>query len=89
MDVSLDRETEKLVQSEIASGRFQTADALIRTALKHFLIARELGEEYTAQEIEEKIANGMAQLDRGESVDGEEFFARLRVRGEELRQKHG
>ena len=59
---------------------------MIGTAVRHFLIAREF-EEYTSQEIEEKIARGLSQLDCGEGVDGEEFFEKLRARGEELRRQ--
>ena len=43
-------------------------------------------EEYTSQEIDEKISRGLAQLERGEAIDGDEFFERLRLRGEDLRR---
>ena len=85
MNVALDPETERLVQAELQSGRFQDASALIGTALKHFLIAREFGEEYTREEIEAKIERGLSQLERGEGVDGDEFFEKLQLHGEELR----
>jgi antitoxin ParD1/3/4 len=84
MEVKLDAETEKLVQKEIETGRFSDATALVGTALQHYLIAREFGEEYTRAEIEEKIARGLAQLDGGQGLDGEEFFERLRKRGQDL-----
>ena len=87
MNVRLDSETEKLVEEEVRSGKFQDATALVGAAVKHFLIARELGEEYTRQEIEEKIARGLTQLDRGEGLDGDEVFENLRVRGEELQRQ--
>jgi len=89
MNIALDPETEKLVQAELQSGRFQDAAALIGTALKHFLIAREFGEEYTRDEVEAKIARGLSQLERGEGVEGDQFFEKLLRRGEELRrQRH-
>ena len=47
----------------------------------------EYGQEYTREEVEEKIAWGLAQLERGEGVDGEEFFEQLRKRGQELRAR--
>ena len=47
----------------------------------------EYGQEYTREEVEEKIARGLAQLERGEGVDGEEFFEQLRKRGQELRAR--
>jgi len=89
MEVALDHETEKLIQAEIDSGRFPDATSLVGAALRHYLIAREFGEEYTRQEIEEKIARGISQLDRGEGVDGDEFFEKLRLRGEEIRRQRG
>lgn len=89
MNVMLDRGTEELIQKEIESGRFHDPNDLIGVALKHFLIARELGEEYTQQEIDEKISRGIHQLQRGEGLDGDEFFEKLRVRGEELRRLRG
>jgi hypothetical protein len=50
-------------------------------------IAREFGEEYTREEVEAKIGRGLSQLERGEGVDGDEFFEKLRRRGEELRRE--
>jgi hypothetical protein len=46
--------------------------------------AYEDGLEYTRQQIEEKIARGLSQLGRGESLDGDGVFEKLRVRGEDL-----
>jgi predicted transcriptional regulator len=72
-----------------ARRAYEEGDAatLVGAAVKHFLIAREFGEEYTREEIEEKIARGLSQLDRGEGLDGDEVFEKLRVRGEELRRQ--
>ncbi|HZV88531.1 MAG TPA: hypothetical protein VFF95_13360 [Candidatus Binatus sp.] len=84
MEVKLDAETEKLVRKEIETGRFADAGELVGTALQHYLIAREFGEEYTRAEIEGKIARGLAQLDQGQGIDGEEFFEQLRKRGQDL-----
>jgi predicted transcriptional regulator len=44
-------------------------------------------EECTREEIEEKIARGLAQLENGESVDGEEFFEQLRQRSIRRRER--
>jgi len=85
MDVRLDAKTETLVKKELDTGRFPDAAALVSTALQHYLIAREFGEEYTREEIESKIARGLAQLDEGKGIDGEELFEELRHRGENLR----
>lgn len=78
MDLKLDAEIEKLVKKELDTGRFPDASALVTTALRHYFIAREFGEEYTREEIERKIDRGLTQLDAGEGIDGEEFFEQLR-----------
>ena len=75
MDIKLDASTEKLIAKELKAGRFPDATALVETALRHYFIAREFGEEYAREEIDEKIARGLRQLDEGKSIDGEQFFA--------------
>jgi hypothetical protein len=87
MEVKLEGETEKLVQKEIETGRFPDPATLVGVAVQHYLIAREFGEEYTREEIETKIARGLAQLESGQSVDGKQFFEQLKRRGEELRAR--
>jgi Arc/MetJ-type ribon-helix-helix transcriptional regulator len=89
MDVKLDAETEGLVKKELDTGRFPDAAALVSTALQHYLIAREFGEEYTRDEIDSKIARGLAQLKDGKSIDGEEFFEELRRHRENLKSRLG
>jgi hypothetical protein len=84
MDIKLDAETEKLIQRELETGRFSDATALVGKALQHYLIALEFGEEYTREEIDHKIARGLAQLEEKKGLDGEEFVERLRRRGEDL-----
>ena len=84
MQVKLDAETEKLVKREVETGRFPDAAAVLETALQHYLMAREFGEEYTREEIEGKITRGLAQLDAGQGVDGEEFFEQLKKRAQDL-----
>jgi len=77
MNVELGPEIERLIAKEVQSGRSPSANEFISRAVKHFVIARELGEEYTLEEIEAKIARGLASLDRGEGVDGEQFLGTL------------
>jgi Arc/MetJ-type ribon-helix-helix transcriptional regulator len=85
VELKLDPKTESLVMKEVTAGRFPDAATLVSTALQHYLIAREFGEEYTREEIDNKIDTGLAQLQDGKGIDGEEFFERLRRRGEILK----
>jgi len=50
------------------------------------VIARDFGEIYTAEEIDAKITARHRQIERGETVDGDEVFARLRAKTAELRR---
>jgi antitoxin ParD1/3/4 len=87
MNVTLKPELEKLIEDDVKSGRSTDPDEFLNKAVYHYVVARDLGEEYSREEIEEKIARGLAQVERGETVDGDEFFEQLRLRGEELRRK--
>lgn len=77
MSVDLDQEIERLIAEEVQTGRSPNAKAFISRAVKHFVIAREFGEEYLPEEIEAKIDRGIASLERGEGVDGEQFLDAL------------
>ncbi len=87
MDVTLKPELEKLIEDEVKSGRSPDPNEFLNKAVYHYVLARDLGEEYTLEEIDEKIARGLAQVERGETVDGGEFFEQLRLHGEGLRRK--
>jgi Arc/MetJ-type ribon-helix-helix transcriptional regulator len=76
MKIELDAETQNLIDQEIEAGRFPDAAALVGVAVRHLLITREdLG--YTREQIDAMIAQSIASLDRGEGVDGEQFFREL------------
>jgi Arc/MetJ-type ribon-helix-helix transcriptional regulator len=85
--VTLKPEIEKLIAEEVESGRFTNTDEFLDKAVYHYLIARDLGEDYTREEVEEKIARGLAQAERGETIDGEEAFRQLRQHSAERRRQ--
>jgi len=89
MNVTLKPEVAKLIEDELKAGRSVDAGEFIDKAVYHFLVARDLGQAYSRHELEEKIARGMAQIERGETVDGDEFFEQLRLHGEALSRKRG
>ena len=86
MDVTLKPEVAKLIEDELKAGRSADASEFIDKAVYHFVVARDLGQAYSRQELEEKIARGMAQIERGETVDGDERPAPL-GRGERRRSQ--
>ena len=76
MTIQLRPEDEKLIAERLRSGVFGSAADVIHDALA--------SQDYEArwlarnkQRLNEKIARGIAQLDRGESVTAEEARARL------------
>jgi Arc/MetJ-type ribon-helix-helix transcriptional regulator len=76
MTINIDKETQHLIDDEIQAGRFDDAATLVSVALRHFLVTREdLG--YSRDQIDAMIAEAVASLERGEGVDGEEFFEQL------------
>jgi Arc/MetJ-type ribon-helix-helix transcriptional regulator len=85
--VTLTPELQQLIDSEVAAGRFGSADEFLRAAVHHFVIARELGEIYSPEEIEEMIARGLAQMEQGETIDGDEAFLQLRSQSAERRRR--
>ncbi|HEY6390490.1 MAG TPA: hypothetical protein VIX89_04380 [Bryobacteraceae bacterium] len=88
MAIDLDKETQHLIDQELQTGRFRDAATFIGAAVRHFLITREdLG--YTQVDIDAMIAQSVASLERGEGVDGEEFFAELEREERELQRRRG
>ena len=74
MSIDLDQETEKLVQQEIAAGRFADASSLLSVAVKHFLIAREFGEEEARKlaVLRAELDHADEQIERGEYKEYDE-----------------
>jgi predicted transcriptional regulator len=85
MNVTLRSEVERVIENEIQAGRSTTRDEFLEKAVFHYVVARDLGEDYTREEVEEKIACGLAQAERGEAIDGDEAFRRLRAHSAERR----
>ena len=79
MTIQLTVEDEKLIQKRLQSGVFRSVEEVIHDALA----SQDAETEWLAENkdaINEKIARGIAQLDRGEGVSGEAARARLQQR---------
>ena len=79
MTIDLTPELEKIVTNQLASGRFDDAEEVIGDALR-LLAAEEKKRAADQLEIQREIDESTASLDRGESIDPDEFFAGLRER---------
>lgn len=78
MDVRLKPELEKLIEDEVKSGRSTDPNEFLSKAVYHYVLARDLGEEYTPQEIDELIGEGLDDIERGEVIEGDEAIRQLR-----------
>lgn len=69
-------EIEALIQQRLHSGAFETVEDVLFDALE-MQREREAWLQENKEAISAKIERGLAQLDRGEGVPGEELRARL------------
>jgi antitoxin ParD1/3/4 len=79
MTIQLTVEDERLIQKRLQSGAFRTVEEVIHDALA----SQDAETEWLAENkeaINEKIARGIAQLNRGEGVSGEVARAQLQQR---------
>ncbi len=79
MNVSLTKELEELVNDKVKSGRYLSASEVVREALR-LLEERDRMKEFRLQELRAEVNKGLAQLDTGESLHGEEVFRKLRAK---------
>jgi len=87
MDVTLKPELEQLIEDEVKSGRSTSPNEFLSRAIYHYVVARNLGEEYNAEELDQMIAEALNELDRGEAVEGEEGFRQLQAYSAERRRQ--
>jgi antitoxin ParD1/3/4 len=85
MNVSLTPELEKLVESKVQSGRYQSASEVIREGLR-LLDDRDHLRAAQLDEVRRKIQMGIDQLDRGEGIDGKAVFEKLKKKSAALRK---
>jgi antitoxin ParD1/3/4 len=88
MNISLTPELAKFVEREVESGLYQTASEVVRAGLRRLKddqAARRSQAPRTLEELETQLLQSIERLDRGEGIDGEEVFHRLRKRIRESR----
>lgn len=87
MDVNLKPEIERLIENEVKSGRISDPNEFLNRAVYHYVIARDLGEEYTSEEIDRLIDEGLQDVDTGNVVDGEDALRQLRAYSADRRRQ--
>ncbi|HEX6963295.1 MAG TPA: type II toxin-antitoxin system ParD family antitoxin [Lacipirellula sp.] len=79
MEVSISSELQPFIEKQVATGAYATASEVVGDELR-LLQLHEREREELVGDLRKKIAVGLEQLDRGESVDSAEVFAELRSR---------
>ena len=87
MSIDLDPRTEERIRQEVESGRFASVQELVTVAVDEYLREPDVVQAYTREEIEAKIERGIAELDAGKGIDGEEVFRQLREQSACRRQQ--
>jgi hypothetical protein len=70
----------------VKAGRSSNPDEFLNKAVYHYVVARDLGQEYTQMEIDRMISEGLDDIDRGDTIEGDEAFRGLRAYSAERRQ---
>jgi Arc/MetJ-type ribon-helix-helix transcriptional regulator len=85
MTIELDEETQRLIEREVGAGHFTDAAAFLGCTVKHFVALRQdlgYGTDYDKDQVETMISGAIASRERGEGMDGDEFFAQLEEEAE-------
>jgi len=86
MNVSLTPDLENFVHTKVASGRYTSASEVVREALR-LLEDHEKTRSAQLEEFRSEVDRRLSSLDRGEGVDGETVFAKIRKKSELRRRK--
>jgi antitoxin ParD1/3/4 len=86
MNVNLGSTFDKFVAELLASGLYQSQSEIIRDGLR-LLKEREDVKKFRLDEFRKELAVGIEQADRGQFVDGEKAFQKLRKKSEERKHK--
>ena len=76
MNVSLTPEFEQFIRAQVESGKYASADEVIRAGLR-LLEERERIYKGRFEELQQEIMLGIEASERGEVVDGEMVFREL------------
>lgn len=85
MNVSLTPELERLVESKVKSGRYQSASEVIREGLR-LLDDQDRLRELQFAETRKKIQAGLDELDQGQGIPGEKIYARMKEKSAAFRK---
>jgi antitoxin ParD1/3/4 len=76
MNVSLTEELERFIGRLVESGRYRSASEVVRAAVR-LLEEREQEREMKLESLRKAVGEGLSELDRGESVPGDQAFEEI------------
>lgn len=82
MQITLPSELEDFVRTRVSSGRYDSATAVVSEGLR-LLKEQERQRETALSDLRTLVAEGVAEADRGELLDGEAVMAELLQKHEE------
>jgi antitoxin ParD1/3/4 len=88
VNVNLTPELEELVQRKVASGLYNNQSEVVREALRLLALQDQVREAH-AKSLRKALAEGLAQADRGELIDGQAVVAEVRKALRRRRKKTG
>lgn len=88
MNVSLTPEFEQFIRTQVESGKYASADEVIRAGLR-LLEERERIYKGRFEELQQEIMLGIEASERGEVVDGEIVFRELQQKLQQRRAQAG
>lgn len=88
MNIQLKPELEKIIEAQIATGRYSNPEEVISKALK-LLLDWEQGYQQWVEETKQKVEVAIEQLDRGEGIEGEVVIERLRSKLRQAKEIQG
>jgi len=86
MDVSLTPELENFVESKVVSGRYTSASEVVREALR-LLEQHDKARAAELEEFRSEVDRRLDSLDRGDAIEAETVFARIREKSQERRRQ--
>jgi hypothetical protein len=63
----------------VQAGRVDDPGEFLNKAVYDYVLARDLGQEYAPEEIGRMICERLDDIERGDTIDGEEAFRQLRA----------
>lgn len=84
MQVSISSEFQQFIEQQLALGKYTTPSEIVGEALR---LLQSHDRDAFVNDLRQKIAVGMDQLDRGDSVKADEVFKELRHRNLQFQAK--